>query len=180
MLSLNTHHYDGRLAQIKKELLPDLIRISKLSAEDKITQLHTLSSTLSSQRTSSQESRDNISRIIGDYINTLKRTSPIISSPSPSSIMSPSPLIFPSSPLTLEKDNNYEPSNDLHTEDLLYYLSEAIANLEPEDRNNILDLTNYQLKEMSSGFCPQGRAYRLLQVVNVARDLLFLKSNITI
>lgn len=157
MLKLNTHHYDGLLDQVKKELLSDLTRISNLPAKDKIINLHTLSTTLSLRKTSSPQSRNNISRIIGDYVNVLKGTSPM---------------------MTLStRDNNFESTNGFHSEDLLYYLYEATIQLELEDRNNLLDLINHQLKEMSSGFCPQGRAYRLLQGVQIARDLLTLKSN---
>lgn len=66
---------------------------------------------------------------------------------------------------------NYDPTNDLSSEDLLYLLAEKITSLEGEKRNDLLDLLIIELTEMSSGMCPQGRAYRLLQAVIVAMDL---------
>jgi hypothetical protein len=59
---------------------------------------------------------------------------------------------------------NYDHTNDLHAEDILFYLGKLVAKLCRSSINDFLDLVNLQLDEMSSGICPQGRTHRFYQV----------------
>lgn len=58
---------------------------------------------------------------------------------------------------------NYDPSNDLYADDLLYLCGKLALDL---DWNaGIVELIASQLVEMSSGICAQGRTHRLLQIL---------------
>lgn len=57
---------------------------------------------------------------------------------------------------------NYDPINKIHTEHLLLIIIDALI------KNNwdksIINLLSEQLKDMSTGFCEQGKSIRLLQI----------------
>lgn len=53
---------------------------------------------------------------------------------------------------------NYDPDDDLHAYDLL----EACATLGVTQE--LVDVLTEQLRDMATGFCPQGRTHRLLSV----------------
>jgi len=53
---------------------------------------------------------------------------------------------------------NYDHTNDLHADDLLYFLSELALS------EDLMDLVNMQFEEMTGGLCPQGRTHRLYQL----------------
>lgn len=55
--------------------------------------------------------------------------------------------------------NNYDSTNDLHADDLLYLCSELTGD------SSFVDLLTAQLVEMSTGICAQGRTHRLLQIL---------------
>ena len=57
------------------------------------------------------------------------------------------------------KGANYDPTNDLYADDLLYLCSELSS--DPV----LIDLLTAQLVDMSTGICPQGRTHRLFQVL---------------
>ncbi len=61
----------------------------------------------------------------------------------------------------IENNNiNYDPINNLNPIDLLY----IIYSIYIKD-NNITSLLIEQLKDMQTGFCPQGRTIRLIQLI---------------
>lgn len=57
-------------------------------------------------------------------------------------------------------NNNYDPVNNIDTIALLY-----IVYLIYIDNSNIIPLLVEQLKDMKTGFCPQGRTIRLVQLI---------------
>lgn len=59
----------------------------------------------------------------------------------------------------LAQKTNYDPTNDLLANDLLYLCAERAAN------EGFIDLLTAQLLEMSTGMCAQGRTHRLLQIL---------------
>lgn len=138
---MNTHFYDGKLKGKKEELDPYLIDVGKIEMTAKLKLFTTFSDLLSPRPTTTPQSQRNLKIIVDDYRKY-------------------GPHIGP----------NYDSSNNLASEDLLYLLAYLIIDLESDQRGNFLDLTNQQLTEMSSGLCPQGRAYRLLQIIGPAID----------
>jgi hypothetical protein len=65
--------------------------------------------------------------------------------------------------LRQEENHNYDPFTQLDCRDLLA-LVESLW-IQTEEKDTFLELVNLQLAEMSSGMCPQGRVYRLMQVL---------------
>lgn len=62
---------------------------------------------------------------------------------------------------------NYDPSNDLWVDDLLYLCSQRLFTSPSEFNRDFLELLTVQLEEMQSGLCPQGRTHRLFQILVV-------------
>jgi hypothetical protein len=62
---------------------------------------------------------------------------------------------------------NYDPTNDLYADDLLYLCYELLQRSCADD---LIKLLNEQFEEMSSGMCPQGRTHRLISVVLAYRE----------
>lgn len=58
-----------------------------------------------------------------------------------------------------QNHKNYDHTNNLWADDLLYLLSEYIHSF-----RDLLDLLAVQFKEMTNGLCPQGRTHRLYQL----------------
>ncbi len=62
----------------------------------------------------------------------------------------------------VENNNlNYDPINNFSSIDLLYNVYLIFT----KDNNNITSLLIEQLKDMQTGFCPQGRTIRLIQLI---------------
>ena len=59
-------------------------------------------------------------------------------------------------------NNNIDPINKLDAIDLLYIIS-----LYQSEKQDITDLLIEQLRDMQTGFCPQGRTIRLIQIINL-------------
>ena len=57
---------------------------------------------------------------------------------------------------------NYDSSNNLHAEDLLYLCSQSLEKYSWD--HTLIDLLNTQFIDMNTGICPQGRTHRLFQV----------------
>jgi hypothetical protein len=66
------------------------------------------------------------------------------------------------------RSNNYDASNNLYADDLLYICAKHLLNT--LNSGDILDILIVQLQEISLGSCPQGRTHRLLQIVNIIID----------
>lgn len=58
-----------------------------------------------------------------------------------------------------QNHKNYDHTNNLWADDLLYLLSEYVVRFP-----DLLDLLALQFKEMTGGLCPQGRTHRLYQL----------------
>jgi len=56
-------------------------------------------------------------------------------------------------------DHNYDPTNNLRAEDLLY-ISKYY-----QDNDDFVNNLDTQLQDMKTGFCPQGRTHRLYQII---------------
>ena len=63
---------------------------------------------------------------------------------------------------------NYDPSNGLYVDDLLYEI--YLLSKDPENED-LFDLLASQLEDMRTGFCPQGRTTRLFQVVDAFKKI---------
>ena len=63
--------------------------------------------------------------------------------------------------------NNIDPINKVDAIDLLYIISTFCQN--NQESVDIIDLFIEQLKDMQTGFCPQGRTIRLIQIINIFR-----------
>jgi len=57
-------------------------------------------------------------------------------------------------------NNNYDAINNLDSLKLLYLVA-----LIAENNDNIIPLLIEQLKDLQTGFCPQGRTIRLIQII---------------
>ena len=60
-----------------------------------------------------------------------------------------------------EDGKNYDPINELDPIDLLY-----IIYIISKNNNTVISLLADQLEDMKTGFCPQGRTIRLVQIIN--------------
>lgn len=56
-------------------------------------------------------------------------------------------------------DRNYDQSNKLSVDDLIYLCWEF------KDNSDFISLLNEQCNEMKSGFCSQGRTHRIFQIL---------------
>ena len=64
---------------------------------------------------------------------------------------------------------NYDPTNELYAEDLLYLCYELCIKVKEPDFDAVfID----KLNEMNTGMCPQGRTHRLLEVVMTFQEFL--------
>lgn len=59
---------------------------------------------------------------------------------------------------------NYDPTNNLYADDILYLILYKLESYNKEMQNNVLLLLNEIFEEMYSGLCPQGRTHRLYQI----------------
>lgn len=60
---------------------------------------------------------------------------------------------------------NYDPSNNLWADDIIYLLEEHKL------KEDFLKLLTEQLNDMKTGFCPQGRTHRLFQLLLVFLEI---------
>ena len=136
---MNTHFYDGKLKEAREQLAPYLDDAAKVDMSTKLASFATFASLLMTRPTTTPQAQHNLQTIIVDYQKHQGRED----------IHSP----------------NYDPSNNLVVDDLLYFLINLIVRIPEEQQDNFIDLANQQFTEMSSGMCPQGRAYRILQII---------------
>lgn len=129
MTLLDTHHYDGKLKDRIDSLLPHIIRAASIPKSQKVEAFSVLRNTLIHRPTFNIVAQTNFDQIVMDFIQYDHNPGP-----------------------------NYDPTNNLYADDVLYLCSEIIT-------PDLIDLLNTQLAEISLGPCSQGRAYRLLQIV---------------
>jgi hypothetical protein len=60
--------------------------------------------------------------------------------------------------------NNYDPTNEMSADDILYMCANEWFNIPKENRTCIAEEFFLAMADMSSGFCPQGRVDRIWQV----------------
>jgi hypothetical protein len=78
----------------------------------------------------------------------------------------------------LINSNNYDPVNKLDADNLLVII---VNRLEKDNWDkSLLDLVNEQLKDMSLGFCQQGKTIRLLQIANGCLDVVQSKEVVSV
>lgn len=66
--------------------------------------------------------------------------------------------------------SNYDPTNELYADDLLYLCAILLEKLDNTDE--FLFIFNQQLIDMSTGMCPQGRTHRLFQIIMAFKEFL--------
>ena len=139
---LNVHYYDGQLSASKLEIDQLIDDFSKLGGEEKVAAFISLKDKLSSYPTFSINARKNLDTIISDFSRYGRNNGP-----------------------------NYDKVNNLYADDLLLICHKMSEKCEDSHTcENILSILIFQLDEMSSGMCPQGRTNRLLQVILAFRD----------
>lgn len=131
MQKLNTHHYDGKLTETVKLHINEITAASLCPSEIKLAAFSDLKDRLNTLHMS-LIANNMFDCIVSSYENK-GRNSPA----------------------------NYDPTNNLHADDLLYMCCTRV-DIYGDDFCNILI---EQLEGMSTGNCPQGRTTRLFQVI---------------
>jgi hypothetical protein len=131
-MQTDTHTYDGKLHERKKEIEVFLTKIRNQPFQKKYDQLISLKDKIPLTKI---QAHYFMNLIISDY-----KTYPNLGG------------------------QNYDPTNDLHAEDLLCIFSH-IYELEDTDKKDAIQMLCIQLEDMATGFCPQGRTTRLFQLV---------------
>jgi hypothetical protein len=141
MEQLNTHHYDGNLRELIDIVGPHINRASLIPRDRKLLSFVILRRTLLADRS--------FDRAAGMALNTIITTYERHG--------------------RIRGGGNYDPSNDLYADDLLYLLYEIVMKKGVADTGVII---NQQLSDMLSGMCAQGRTHRLFQLVWALREYL--------
>lgn len=128
-----THSYDGKLEKTKLQLIKDISRASVVPLNVKLEAFAQLREHLKRILLSPQASR-----CFEVIVHTFSQAGHVKNSP------------------------NYDPTNDLFADDLLYLCFEQIVVERNEDLARALIL---QLEDMSTGLCAQGRTTRLFQIL---------------
>ena len=128
-----THTYDGKLQKSKQTIENNIQRASKISKKDKVQAFIKLRNNLIKYK----EFTPQIQRCFDVIYNTFSQKG-------------------------RTKSANYDPTNDLYADDLLYLCYEKVFESDSNDFSKMLIL---QLEDMVSGLCAQGRTTRLLQVL---------------
>jgi len=131
---MNTHTYDGKLSLSKEILITDIFRVCEIPKDEKLEAFSQM----------------------GDILKKFSGFTPIARKCFDTILQS-----FSSEGHTC-KGANYDPTNDLHADDLLYLCYEKLDEGKNKDFAEGLLL---QLQEMASGICPQGRTTRLFQLL---------------
>lgn len=71
----------------------------------------------------------------------------------------------------LNNSPNYDNSNDLNAENILYLCLELYDKLSQKDKSDIFGLLEEQLADITGGSCPPGRATRIFQFYIVVSDV---------
>lgn len=150
MDKLNTHYYDGKLVEIRNEVLELLEKSSGIEFSQKLADLNKLL-----QYNFSANAKKVLNILINDYrkFSVLPRT-------------------------VIKKDPNHSQQDNLHAENILwlcYKLLDSVSNGESSDIfDNVLKVLDLQLVDMLTGMCPQGRCTRLLQIIHAFKYYITL------
>lgn len=140
MLSLNTHDYDGKLKEAVKIIEERILVVSNIDTSSKLTAFHELQNELAKQPGYKGAACKNLATIISDFKKYGR------------------------------KGANYDPTNNLYADDLLYICYQV--HFKTKDANtDVADIIIAQLSEMSNGMCAQGRTHRLMQIMNALLEL---------
>lgn len=130
---INTHTYDGKLEKTKIYLIKDIIRASQVPKGVKLEAFDQL--------------REHLKRV------------PI----SPEALKCFDVIVATFTQSGHAQNNpNYDPSNDLFADDLLYLCFEKIV---VEKNEDLCGSLIQQLRDMTTGLCAQGRTTRLFQIL---------------
>lgn len=134
MEKTNTHTYDGKLSLAKRSLSSELARVSQIPKGKKLENFTQMKGIL-------QRFPGFIPQAAHCF-ETIFRTF--------------------STDGHVPRGTNYDPTNDLHADDLLYLCYEKLE----EGRNkDFAEGLLLQLQEMAGGLCAQGRTTRLFQLL---------------
>jgi len=128
-----THSYDGKLSVTKLQLLEDISRASKIPKANKL-----------------------------NYFGHLRLELQKYTLPQPAQGCFEAIFRTFSQQGRVRTGANYDPTNDLHADDLLYLCFEKIVTYQDKDFTQVFIL---QLTDMASGLCAQGRTTRLFQIL---------------
>lgn len=139
------HFYDNKLAERKKSLQRSIDRVSLLTIQEKVATFDKIAReievVLESDARSGEKTRQHALVFLNIIRSDLVRYGRVNS------------------------QANYDPTNDLHADDLLMLCGEILFGDALVDKLEFLALLTQQLHDMESGSCPEGRVSRLFQVV---------------
>ncbi len=148
----NAHFYDNKLSERKATLQRSIDRVSHLTIQEKVAIFDKIAreieTVLESDARSGERSRQHALVFLNIIRSDLVRYGRINS------------------------QANYDPTNDLHADDLLMLCGEILFGDALADKLEFLALLTQQLHDMESGSCPQGRTSRLIQVVASYEEFL--------
>lgn len=134
----NTHFYDNKISTVTLERINKFIQNNNITKEEKLNNLSNLRELLIN-KSEGNKSEGNIyfyDKIVESYIN--------------------------------EDGKNYDDINKLDAIDLLHLISLFFIHNSTKtcQMETIKTLLNDQLEDMKTGFCPQGRTIRLVQIID--------------
>lgn len=133
-----THTYDGKLEQTKLQLLEDIFRVSQISKSDKLNAFGHLR--LELQKYPLPQPAQRCFEAIFQTFSQMGH---------------------------VPSGGNYDPTNDLFADDLLYLCFERVVKYQDADFAQAFIL---QLGDMALGLCAQGRTTRLFQILLAFRE----------
>lgn len=139
--ALNTHFFDGKMAETTSIIHHDVERARGIPQKDKLQAFDKLLAVLRMDPLWTPNAATCFSTVYQSTISYFGQTH--------------------------GANQNYDPANRLHADDLLYLLYEKIVEEGSAEHASLLAV---QLDEMATGLCAQGRTTRFLQVLIMLRD----------
>ena len=139
--ALNTHFFDGKMGAMLKVIQPEIARAHNIPQKEKLQAFDKLLAVLRPHALMTPAALRCFDAVYRDTVSHPGQTH--------------------------AANQNYDPVNKLHAEDLLYLLYEKVVEESSEEHAALLAV---QLEEMATGLCPQGRTTRFLQVLLMLRD----------
>jgi len=139
--ALNTHFFDGKMGAMLKVIQPEIARAHNIPQKEKLQAFDKLLAVLRPHALMTPAALRCFDAVYRDTVSHPGQTH--------------------------AANQNYDPVNKLHAEDLLYLLYEKVVEESSEEHAALLAV---QLEEMATGLCPQGRTTRFLQVLIMLRD----------
>ena len=142
------HSYDNKLSERRANLQRSIDRVSHLTIQEKVAMFDKIAREISIVLESDARSGESPARTRQHalvFLNIIR-----------------SDLVRYG---RVNSQANYDPTNDLHADDLLWLCGEILFGDTACDKLDFLALLTQQLHDMESGSCAQGRTSRLFQVV---------------